>query len=81
MLSRLFNLFDIECENLGLFKLYTIGDCYVVMSFNDKLKRKSIEEEAKSILIMAQRMIHIINEVESRLKNNLNMRIGIHTVF
>ena len=29
MLSRLFTDFDKECNRLNLFKLYTIGDCYV----------------------------------------------------
>jgi len=33
MLSELFMDFDKECDNMGLFKLYTIGDCYVVLGF------------------------------------------------
>ena len=80
MLSRLFNKFDIECDKLGLYKLYTIGDCYVVMSFMDKLKRRSSHEEAKSTINLGLKMIEIIDDVREKLNIDLNMRIGIHTV-
>lgn len=81
MLSDLFNRFDIECEKLGLYKLYTIGDCYVVMSFTDRLKRRRPHEEAKSMIELSIKMIEIINDVREKMGINLNMRIGIHTVF
>jgi class 3 adenylate cyclase len=48
MLSRLFTDFDKECNRLNLFKLYTIGDCYVVMSLTDKKDRKTIPEEIEN---------------------------------
>lgn len=32
MLSSLFINFDLECKRLKLFKLYTIGDSYCVVS-------------------------------------------------
>lgn len=35
MLSELFTDFDKECNRLDLYKVYTIGDCYVVMGFLD----------------------------------------------
>lgn len=50
MLSRLFIKFDIECQDLDLFKIYTIGDCYVVMSFTDKNNRKDPSEEALNVV-------------------------------
>lgn len=33
MLSELFTDFDKECNAKDLYKVYTIGDCYVVMGF------------------------------------------------
>ena len=80
MLSSLFTEFDKECNRLSLFKIYTIGDCYVVMSFLDKNKRADIREEANAVTQMGISMIRIINRVRNQLKINLNMRIGIHTV-
>lgn len=81
MLSRLFTDFDRECNRLGLFKIYTIGDCYVVMSFVDKKNRKPPHEEANAVMEMGVKMIKVINKVRSQLNLHfLNMRIGIHTV-
>ena len=80
MLSSLFTNFDQECNRLSLFKIYTIGDCYVVMSFLDKNNRREPKEEANAVTQMGISMIRIINRVRSQLGINLNMRIGIHTV-
>lgn len=80
MLSSLFTDFDKECNRLGLFKIYTIGDCYVVMSFLDKNNRRDIKEEASAVAQMGISMIRIINSVRKKLRIDLNMRIGIHTV-
>lgn len=81
MLSKLFTEFDKECNRLNLFKLYTIGDCYVVMGFLDKHNRKPPAEEAHDVVQFAFSMIKIINKVRNVLKfSDLNMRIGIHTV-
>ena len=79
MLSRLFTAFDKECSRLGLYKLYTIGDCYVVMGFLDQNNRKSPAEEANDVTLLAISMIKIINNVREQLGIDLNMRIGIHT--
>ena len=35
MLNRLFSRFDELCEKHNVFKVYTIGDCYVVIGFKD----------------------------------------------
>lgn len=81
MLSKLFTEFDIECNRLNLFKLYTIGDCYVVMGFMDKRNRKSPAEEAHDVVQLGISMIRIIAKVRKMIKfDGLNMRIGIHTV-
>jgi hypothetical protein len=81
MLSRLFTEFDKECNRLNLFKLYTIGDCYVVMGFLDKRNRKSPSEEANDVVQLGISMINIIKNVRRLIKfDGLDMRIGIHTV-
>lgn len=81
MLSKLFTEFDKECNRLNLFKLYTIGDCYVVMGFVDKRNRKSPAEEANDVVQLGISMIRIIAQVRKMVKfDQLNMRIGIHTV-
>ena len=49
MLSSLFTDFDKECNRLHLFKIYTIGDCYVLMSFLDNNDRRSPGEEANAV--------------------------------
>ena len=80
MLSNLFTEFDTECNRLSLFKIYTIGDCYVVMGFLDKNNRREPNEEANAVVQMAISMIKTIQRVRSQLGIDLNMRIGIHTV-
>jgi class 3 adenylate cyclase len=81
MLSRLFTDFDKECSRLNLYKIYTIGDCYVVMGFLDQNNRKSPAEEANDVTLLAISMIKTINRVRDKLGiNSLNMRIGMHTV-
>jgi class 3 adenylate cyclase len=81
MLSKLFTDFDKECNRLNLFKVYTIGDCYVVMGFIDKKNRKPPQEEANDVVQLAICMIQIIRKVKKQINfPELNMRIGIHTV-
>jgi class 3 adenylate cyclase len=80
LLSQLFTSFDKECNKLNLYKLYTIGDCYVVMSFLDKYNRKTPKEEANDVVQLAMFMISTIFKVRTKINfEKLNMRIGIHT--
>lgn len=50
MLRKLFEEFDKFCLKYNLFKLYTIGDCYVIISFTNAYKRspETILQEAKN---------------------------------
>jgi class 3 adenylate cyclase len=81
MLSKLFTDFDIECNRLNLFKLYTIGDCYVAMGLTDKKNRKLPAEEANDVVQLGFKMLDIIAKVRKQVNyDDLNMRIGIHTV-
>lgn len=80
MLSQLFTAFDKECNRLNLYKLYTIGDCYVVMSFLDKNNRLSPEKECVDVIELALKMIDIISRVREEIGfDGLHMRIGVHT--
>ena len=60
--------------------MYTIGDCYMVLGFDDKSARNEIEE-AFNTIEMAFNMIDIIDEVKQDKEfEGLNMRIGLHIV-
>jgi len=39
MLRNLFTEFDKLCQKYNVYKMYTIGDCYVVMGFTNSAKR------------------------------------------
>ncbi len=69
------------CLKHKVFKLYTIGDCYVVLSFINAAKRQPVEE-AKNVVRMGLAMIDIIADVRKIINfDKLDMRIGIHTVY
>jgi hypothetical protein len=81
MLSKLFTSFDKECNKLQLYKVYTIGDCYVVMSFLDGNDRIEPEQECADVAELGFSMIEIIAKVRKEVNfDGLHMRIGIHTV-
>ena len=81
LVSQLFTDFDKSCNELNLYKVYTIGDCYVVMSFIDKNDRRSPEEEALDVLKFGFIMLEIIARVRITVQfPELKMRIGLHTV-
>lgn len=80
MLRELFTEFDKECQKLEVYKVYTIGDCYVVMGFVNALLRNPIRE-AKNVIQMGLSMIEIIRKVRTKVDfQELDMRIGVHTV-
>ena len=80
MLRELFTEFDKMCSKLGLYKVYTIGDCYVVLGFLNALTRNPYKE-AINVIKMGLSMIKIIRTVRSKINfNDLDMRIGVHTV-
>lgn len=59
MLKNLFVEFDRKCCDLNVYKLYTIGDCYVAIGMIDYHNRNP-HSEAKSIVDLAFEMIKII---------------------
>ncbi|KAL4469826.1 hypothetical protein ABPG72_013569 [Tetrahymena utriculariae] len=78
MLYNLFIKFDLSCTKHNVFKLYTIGDCYMVLGFKDTQCRNVITE-AYNTLEMAFSMVKIIQKVKKEINfDGLNMRIGLH---
>ncbi|CAD8100728.1 unnamed protein product [Paramecium sonneborni] len=79
MLKNLFVEFDRKCCDLNVYKLYTIGDCYVAIGMIDYNNRNP-HQEAKNIIDLAFEMINIIAQVRKQINfDGLNMRIGVHT--
>lgn len=56
MLRSLFTEFDKMCLKYRLYKVYTIGDCYVVMGFIDSANRNP-ELEALNVVKMGLSMV------------------------
>ena len=78
MLSNLFSRFDKLCVECDVYKVHTIGDCYVVMGDTDK-KHRNPSKECFNVMKMAYQMIEVIKEENQKHSSNLNMRIGVHT--
>jgi class 3 adenylate cyclase len=80
MLSELFTEFDQMCVKLKVYKVYTIGDCYVALGFTNA-KERNPAVEANNVVKFGIGMIDIIKRVKKQINNpDLNMRIGVHTV-
>lgn len=78
MLSNLFTRFDKLSVIHKVYKVHTIGDCYVVMGYLDS-KDRDPHYECHSVLNMALSMISVIDRVNIEQGSALKMRIGIHT--
>jgi phospholipid-transporting ATPase len=78
MLSKLFSNFDHLCVRHNVYKVHTIGDCYVILSFTDG-EQRDIAKECINMVEIALDMIKTIQKVNKRQKTELNMRIGMHT--
>lgn len=88
LLQKLFSRFDQLCEVQKVYKVHTIGDCYVIMGYNGRInKNKRFKgvaiDEAHRVIQCGLQMINIIREIrDSSEKENLkslDMRIGIHS--
>ncbi|CAG9325909.1 unnamed protein product [Blepharisma stoltei] len=82
MLSKLFSNFDHLCMKNNVYKVHTIGDCYVVLSFSDSGDNgytRNIAREVTNMINMALDMIKCIKRINRSKNMSLNMRIGLHT--
>ncbi len=66
MLRELFEDFDKQCLEYDVFKLYTIGDCYVVIGVNDANDRNPYLE-ANNVISIGFEMINIISSVRDKI--------------
>lgn len=78
MLSKLFSIFDHLCVRHNVYKVHTIGDCYVILSFTDGENRNP-HKECVNVIEMALDMLKAIKRINKSKKISLNMRIGVHT--
>ncbi|CAD8061075.1 unnamed protein product [Paramecium primaurelia] len=79
MLRILFQQFDEACQKFQVYKLYTIGDCYVCMGIIDANNRDPVGE-AINVVLFGLKMIQIIQQINKDPQfQHLNMRIGAHT--
>lgn len=78
VLSELFARFDSLCEEKRVYKVHTIGDCYVVMGLSEDSNDTPILS-CYRMLQFALEMIEIIKDINQSLNLELGMRIGMHT--
>ena len=77
-LSQLFTLFDKLCLQHNVYKVHTIGDCYVVMGYQTDRNRVPARE-AENVLTFARELIQVIEDNNRAHGSSLSMRVGIHT--
>ena len=78
MLSSLFTRFDKMCVENNVYKVHTIGDCYVAMGFTSDQHRNPAKE-AINMIKFALSLIEVIQENNLDCGLDLGMRIGLHT--
>ncbi|CAG9331780.1 unnamed protein product [Blepharisma stoltei] len=79
MLSEFFTRFDKLCVEFNVYKVHTIGDCYVAMGLNGTDYERNPSQECLNIINFAQALLQTIDIVNDGLILNLKMRVGIHT--
>ncbi len=83
LVKSLFEAFDQACKQSNVYKVHTIGDCYVCLGWTGKvpLHERNPLDELNNIVKLSQKMAKIIRDEREKIKfEQLNMRIGIHTV-
>jgi class 3 adenylate cyclase len=74
-LNSVFTEFDLLCSELGLEKIKTIGDAYMVVGGIPNAR----PDHAKATIMMAIGMQKIIQKHREIHQDNLDIRIGVHT--
>ncbi len=75
MLNRIFSAFDDLAEGLGIEKIKTIGDCYMVAAGLPEARADHVEVMAR----MALRMRDALDRINVEHGYALRIRIGLHT--
>lgn len=82
MLAELFQRMDNLCIKNNVYKVHTIGDCYVVSGYTGKVanEKRDVYQEAINVIETGFDMLDIIRTVREEMNiEGLDMRIGIHT--
>lgn len=81
MLSRLYSNFDNLTVKHHVYKVHTIGDCYVVLGLSDQEEpRRDYATECENVVNLSMDMVRSIKQLNVEVENlNIGMRIGIHT--
>ena len=82
LLSELFQRMDNLCIKNNVYKVHTIGDCYVVSGYTGKVsnEKRDVYQEAINVIETGFDMLDIIRTVREEMAiEGLDMRIGIHT--
>ncbi|CAM9435512.1 unnamed protein product [Chrysoparadoxa australica] len=77
VLNRIYGAFDSHLEPLGVYKLDTIGDAFVVVGGLDGFK--SVGSHATAMVKLAFRMLYELDRIKAEEGLNFEMRVGIHT--
>jgi adenylate cyclase len=75
MLNRIFSAFDDLAQNLGIEKIKTIGDCYMVAAGLPEPRADHVHVMAR----MALRMREALDAINAEHGYSLRVRIGLHT--
>jgi class 3 adenylate cyclase len=75
LLNELFCHFDDLADRLGLEKIKTIGDCYMVAAGLPEPR----DDHAEAIAHMALEMLRVVHEMAAKHGEALDVRVGIHT--
>ena len=82
LLSELFQRMDNLCIKNNVYKVHTIGDCYVISGYTGKVsnEKRDIYQEAINVIETGFDMLDIVRTVRDEMGiEGLDMRIGIHT--
>lgn len=77
-LSAIFSAFDQICVRKQLYKVCTIGDCYVALSSSSNDSSRNPQNECQRMVQFALTMVQIVDEINQSDGENLKMRIGVH---
>ena len=75
MLNKIFSQFDDYCEELGVEKIKTMGDAYMVASGVPKPDKS----HAMKMVQLGFRMLDCINSIPEIDGHRISMRIGVHS--
>jgi class 3 adenylate cyclase len=78
LVTRLFADFDEQTVNLGVYKVCTIGDAYLVVN-EPRTQQLDVTGDCEKVFQMAKRMLQIIVRVREQVNHkDLDMRVGLH---